>query len=85
MHASTQSSSSREPEGSVAAVAGVLGTERTLQLLTEPLAAVSAQVASGGAFDWPTAEAALYCVRAVHRCFPLLTQLDSDIAQPSCM
>lgn len=50
--------------------AGVLGGERTLQLLTEPLAAVSAQVAQGAAFDWRTAEAALYCVRAVHRCWP---------------
>lgn len=46
----------------------MLGGERTLQLLTEPLAAVGAQVASGGAFDWATAEAALYCVRATHRC-----------------
>jgi transportin-3 len=46
----------------------VLGGERTLQLLTEPLAAVSAQVASGGAFDWRTTEAALYCVRSVARC-----------------
>jgi transportin-3 len=46
----------------------VLGGERTLQLLTEPLAAVGAQVASGGAFDWATAEAALYCVRTTHRC-----------------
>ncbi len=54
----------------------MLGSERTLQLLTEPLAAVSAQVASGGAFDWPTAEAALYCVRAVHRYFPTTTQSD---------
>ena len=29
------------------------------------------QVTSGGTFDWRTAEAALYCVRAVHRCAPL--------------
>lgn len=29
------------------------------------------QVTSGGNFDWRTAEAALYCVRAVHRCAPL--------------
>ncbi|CAL8471497.1 g11039 [Coccomyxa elongata] len=66
--------------------AGVLGGERTLQLLTEPLAAVSAQVASGGAFDWPTAEAALYCVRAVHSNTPepgnaLLLQLFSSLPQ----
>ncbi|BDA46876.1 Transportin-3 [Coccomyxa sp. Obi] len=66
--------------------AGVLGGERTLQLLTEPLAAVSAQVASGGAFDWPTAEAALYCVRAVHSNAPepgnaLLLQLFSSLPQ----
>lgn len=45
--------------------AGVLGGERTLQLLTEPLAAMSN--GSSAAFDSRTAEAALYCVRAVHR------------------
>ena len=45
--------------------AGVLGGERTLQLLTEPLAAMSN--GSSAAFDWRTAEAALYCVRAIHR------------------
>lgn len=42
-----------------------------LQLLVEPLLELSASVTSGGAFDWRTAEAALYCVRAVHRCAPL--------------
>ena len=42
-----------------------------LQLLVEPLLELSKQVTSGAQFDWRTAEAALYCVRAVHRCAPL--------------
>jgi transportin-3 len=42
-----------------------------LQLLVEPLLELSKQVTSGATFDWRTAEAALYCVRAVHRCAPL--------------
>ena len=49
----------------VSVAAGVLGGERTLQLLTEPLAAMSN--GSSAAFDSRTAEAALYCVRAIHR------------------
>ncbi|KAL4452442.1 hypothetical protein ABPG75_008104 [Micractinium tetrahymenae] len=51
--------------------ASVLGGGRMLQLLVEPLLELSKQVTGGGAFDWRTAEAALYCVRAVHRCAPL--------------
>ncbi|KAI7846036.1 hypothetical protein COHA_000403 [Chlorella ohadii] len=51
--------------------ASVLGGGRMLQLLVEPLLELSKQVTSGGNFDWRTAEAALYCVRAVHRCAPL--------------
>lgn len=51
--------------------ATVLGGGRMLQLLVEPLLELSKQVTGGGAFDWRTAEAALYCVRAVHRCAPL--------------
>ena len=35
-----------------------------LRLLTRPL---SAGAANGAGLDWRTAEAALYCVRAVHR------------------
>ena len=46
---------------------GVLGSEQTLQLLTEPLAGLDGRAS----FDWRTAEAALYCVRAVHRCLGL--------------
>ncbi|PSC72289.1 transportin-3 isoform X1 [Micractinium conductrix] len=51
--------------------AAVLGGGRMLQLLVEPLLELSKQVTSGAAFDWRTAEAALYCIRAVHRCAPL--------------
>ena len=51
--------------------ASVLGGGRMLQLLVEPLLELSKQVTSGGQFDWRTAEAALYCIRAVHRCAPL--------------
>ncbi|KAK9830032.1 hypothetical protein WJX72_009312 [[Myrmecia] bisecta] len=46
--------------------AAVLGADRTLRLLLEPLQSVSA----GGQFDWRTAEAALYCIRAVHKSTP---------------
>lgn len=51
--------------------ASVLGGGRMLQLLVEPLLQLSKQVTSGAQFDWRTAEAALYCIRAVHRCAPL--------------
>ncbi len=51
--------------------ATVLGGGRMLQLLVEPLLELSKQVTGGAAFDWRTAEAALYCIRAVHRCAPL--------------
>ena len=51
--------------------ATVLGGGRMLQLLVEPLLELSKQVTAGGQMDWRTAEAALYCVRAVHRCAPL--------------
>lgn len=60
----------------------VLGGARMLQLLVEPLLALSAKQAAAATaaaaagqapppFDWRTAEAALYCIRAVHRCAPL--------------
>jgi hypothetical protein len=47
--------------------AGVVGFGRCLQLLLEPLHALSAGVAQGQPFDWRTAEAALFCVRSVAR------------------
>jgi transportin-3 len=50
--------------------AGVLGGARTVQLLAEPLLELSAQVVSGKPFDWQTAEAALYCIRCIHRTAP---------------
>jgi transportin-3 len=61
--------------------ARVLGGEATLGLLSEPLAALAAASAAGtAAFDWRTAEASLYCCRAVARAAPpaqcaLLAQL----------
>lgn len=66
--------------------ASVLGGGRMLQLLVEPLLQLSKQVTSGAAFDWRTAEAALYCIRAVHRCAPLpgdalMTSLFSSLPQ----
>jgi transportin-3 len=56
--------------GTLLDAAALLGGRRTLELLTAPLAAAAAAVAGGGALDWRAAEAALYCVRAVHRCAP---------------
>ncbi|KAL4538826.1 hypothetical protein Ndes2526B_g02895 [Nannochloris sp. 'desiccata'] len=50
--------------------AAVLGGAETLRLLVEPLMELSARVAAGGAFDWQAAEAALYCVRCIHRAAP---------------
>lgn len=50
--------------------AAVLGGATTLRLLVAPLIELSAAVANGGEFDWRTAEAALYCVRCVHRMAP---------------
>ena len=49
--------------------ATVLGGRRTLELLSAPLAEVAAAVAGGraGPECWRTAEAALFCVRAVSR------------------
>lgn len=46
----------------------VLGYERTLSLLLEPLAAAVSRAGQGQAvadnsFDWRTAEAALYCIK----------------------
>jgi transportin-3 len=61
--------------------AAVLGGEATLGLLSEPLAALAAAAAADtAAFDWRTAEASLYCCRAVARAAPppqcaLLAQL----------
>lgn len=43
---------------------GILGAERTLELLLAPLQGAAA----GGAGDWRTMEACVYCVRAIHRC-----------------
>uniref|UniRef100_A0A1D2AEU2 Importin N-terminal domain-containing protein n=1 Tax=Auxenochlorella protothecoides TaxID=3075 RepID=A0A1D2AEU2_AUXPR len=50
--------------------ATVLGGEAMLRLLAEPLLALSAEVARGAPLDWRGAEAALYCIRAVHRFAP---------------
>ncbi|KAG1678979.1 hypothetical protein FOA52_013042 [Chlamydomonas sp. UWO 241] len=45
--------------------AGVVGFGRCLQLLLQPLHALSAGVAQGQPFDWRSAEAVLFCVRSV--------------------
>ena len=45
---------------------GVLGAERTLELLLAPLQEAG-RAGSGGDGSWRTIEAGLYCVRAVHR------------------
>lgn len=60
--------------------AGVLGSSATLRLLVEPLIELSARIqaahtSDGGlaeleAREWRTAEAALYCIRCVHRYMP---------------
>ena len=56
--------------GTLTDAAAVLGGRRTLELLTAPLASAAAAVAGGAPLDWRTAEAALYCVRAIHRAAP---------------
>ncbi len=43
--------------------AEVLGGPKVLAILVEPLVRQGQAVAAGGAFDWRTAEAALYCIR----------------------
>jgi hypothetical protein len=50
--------------------AAVLGGGPALRVLAEPLLELSARVAGGGEFDWRGAEAALYCIRCVHRAAP---------------
>jgi transportin-3 len=50
--------------------AAALGGGATLALLAAPLMELSAAAARGGTFDWRSAEAALYCIRAVHRAAP---------------
>lgn len=50
--------------------ASLVGGSRALQLLVEPLLEVSRQVSAGGAFDWRTAEAALYCIRSIYSLAP---------------
>jgi hypothetical protein len=51
----------------------VVGGGRILELMVEPLQAMSAALSTGGgAFDWRTVEAALYCIRcAAHS--PIIT------------
>lgn len=67
--------------------AEVLGSERLLQLLVEPLQQVAQEMAAGRPFDWRTAEASLYCVRGVNRCLPpsspspLLSQVLGSLPQ----
>jgi transportin-3 len=52
--------------------ADVLGGDKVLPLLVDPLLELNRQVASAGqqAFDWRTAEAALYCIRCIHDVAP---------------
>ncbi|KXZ44767.1 hypothetical protein GPECTOR_62g882 [Gonium pectorale] len=57
--------------------AAVLGFGRCLSLLVEPLAALQQQqqqagaaggeAGAGGGYDWRTAEAALFCIKSIHR------------------
>lgn len=43
--------------------AAVIGFEQCMSLLVGPLAELSQAVAQGHPFDWPAAEAVLFCVR----------------------
>ena len=64
--------------------ARVLGGDKALSILSEPLAALAAASHSPQSFDWRTAEASLYCCRSVARAAPppdnaLLSQLLSAL------
>ena len=50
--------------------ARVVGGEKILELLVQPLREMSATAAGGGAFDWRQAEAAYYCMKAVAKAVP---------------
>ncbi|KAK3235077.1 hypothetical protein CYMTET_54701, partial [Cymbomonas tetramitiformis] len=50
--------------------ARVCGGEKSLQLIVQPLSELSQKVASGEAFNWVEAEAALYCARSIARAAP---------------
>ncbi|CAG9460545.1 unnamed protein product [Pedinophyceae sp. YPF-701] len=47
--------------------ANVIGGTRIMGILVGPLQGLAAAVQAGQAFDWVTAEAALYCIRSVYR------------------
>eukprot|EP00850_Spirogloea_muscicola_P002208 SM000008S22297 [mRNA] locus=s8:929494:937857:+ [translate_table: standard] len=49
--------------------AAVLGGEHTLQLLARPLVELT-QGTSAGALEWPSAEAPIYCIRAIANVVP---------------
>jgi len=59
----------------------VVGGARILELMVEPLQAMSQALSAGsGSFDWRTVESALYCIRAVHKyvqvgAHPVMTQI----------
>lgn len=61
---SLSSSGQEECNAASLTCAGVLGAEKTLELLLAPLQ----DATSAGEGNWRTIEAGLYCVRAVHRC-----------------
>jgi len=48
----------------------VIGGDRMLQLLSQPLQALSSATASGQPFDWIVAEAAFYCMRSISKSIP---------------
>ena len=50
--------------------AKVVGAEVCLELLVKPLEKLSQEVATGKAFEWRDAEAALYCIRSVSNSAP---------------
>ncbi|KAK9863642.1 hypothetical protein WJX84_000245, partial [Apatococcus fuscideae] len=50
--------------------AHMLGGGETIAHLSQPLQRLSTEVAKGGQFQWQAAEAALYCIRSVHKVTP---------------
>jgi transportin-3 len=50
--------------------AAVLGGQETLRLLAQPLLQSVSGGGIGGSWDWRTAEASLYCIRAIAKAVP---------------
>jgi transportin-3 len=61
--------------------AAVLGGQETLRLLAQPLLQSVSGAGIGGSWDWCTAEASLYCIRAIAKAVPS----SEDVLLPQVM